>query len=313
MTTAGNAGLKGARVLVTGASGFIGRHLLASLTSIGANISSLQRGDMPRTPLAKAYSGDLRDAAFVKRAVRESAPEVIFHLAAFKQRSAHIDAFVDALETNVIGSLHLFAAAASLPSLKSIVVVGTAEEYGRNAAPFRETIRELPVSAYSYSKQSLSQLCEVLHHLHGLPTVVLRPTVAYGPGQSSDMFLPALIQSLLADTPFPMTAGGQTRDFVYVSDVVDAMLLAATNAGAAGQILNIGGGQPITIAALAHKVAALTAKPGLLQAGKLPYRQSEVMSYSVDIAKARALLGWSPRVGLDAGLAATIKYFRQHA
>jgi nucleoside-diphosphate-sugar epimerase len=313
MANAGNPDLRGIRALVTGAAGFIGRHLLAGLSASGATIATLDRNDSPRAGAAESYLGDLRDAAFVQNALRKSAPDVVFHLAAFKQRSTRIDDFVEALETNVLGSLHLFAAAATLPALKKIVVLGTAEEYGRNTAPFLETIREHPVSAYSYSKQSLTHLCEVLHHLHGLPAVVLRPTVAYGPGQSTDMFLPALIRSLLADTPFPMTAGEQTRDFVYVSDVVDAMLLAATAAGSAGQILNIGGGQPITIAALAHKVAALTGKPGLLQPGKLAYRQGEVMSYSVDIAKARALLGWSPRVGFDEGLAVTIDYFRQQA
>ena len=174
-------------------------------------------------------------------------------------------------------------------------------------------MRELPVNAYSQSKQSLTHLCEVLHHLHGLPVVILRPSIAYGPGQSTDMFLPALIRALLTDTPFAMTAGGQTRDFVYVSDVVDAMLLAATRAGVAGEILNIGSGQPVTIATLAQKVAAIIGKPELLQIGKLPYRQGEVMSYSVDAGKACALLGWAPQVGLDEGLAATIDSFRRNA
>jgi len=210
----------------------------------------------------------------------------------------------------VLGSLYLLAAAAKLQTLSAMVVVGTAEEYGSNPVPFRESMREFPVSAYSYSKQSLTHLCEVLHHLHGLPAVVLRPTIAYGPGQSTDMFLPALIQSLLGDTPFPMTAGEQTRDFVFVSDVVDAMLLAATRAGVAGRILNIGGGQPVTIAALAHKVAAMTGKPGLLQLGKLPYRPGEVMAYSVDTAKARSMLGWAPQITLERGLTETIAHYR---
>ena len=312
MTKTVSQDLKGTKTLVTGAAGFIGQHLLAALAAGGAKIATLDHHRSPRDGSSESHVGDLRDAAFVARAVRESAPDLIFHLAAFRQRSTGINDFVRALETNVLGSLHLFAAAAAQSSLKAIVVMGTAEEYGRNAAPFLETMRELPVSAYSHSKQALTHLCEVLHDLHGLPAVVLRPSIAYGPGQSSDMFLPALIRSLLADTPFPMTAGEQTRDFVYVSDVVDAMLLAATGTGLAGQILNIGSGQPVTIAALAHKVAALTGKPQLLQVGKLPYRHGEIMSYTVDTAKARALTGWSPQVGLEKGLAATIDFFRQH-
>ena len=307
-----NSDLQDARAFVTGASGFIGQHLLAALAAGGAAISALQHTHAAGTYKVDSHVGDLRDAAFVKRAVQASAPDFIFHLAAFKQRSARIEDFSSALETNVLGSLNLLAAAAALPRLKAIVVMGTAEEYGHNTAPFFETMREQPVSAYSQSKQSLTHLCEVLHHLHGLPVVVLRPTIAYGPGQSTDMFLPALIRSLLTDIPFPMTAGEQTRDFVYVSDVVDAMLLAATRANVAGEILNVGSGRPVTIAAIAHKVAAITGKPELLQFGKLPYRPGEVMAYSVDPAKTRALLGWSPRIDLEQGLASTIDHFRQH-
>ena len=305
--------LKGAKVFVTGASGFIGRHLLSALAAAGAAVSTLQHDSSVDTARGEGHRGDLRDAASIERAARSSAPDVIFHLAAFKQRSARIEDFARAIETNVLGSLNLLMAAAALPQLKSIVVIGTAEEYGQNKAPFVETMRELPVNAYSQSKQALTHLCEVLHRLHNLPVVVLRPSIAYGPGQSSDMFLPALIRSLLNNTPFAMTGGAQTRDFIYVSDLVDAMLLAATHAGVAGEVLNIGSGQPVTIATLAQKVAALTGRPELLQLGKLPYRPGEVMDYRVDPAKARRLLGWSPRIDLDAGLAATIEHYRQHA
>ncbi len=303
--------LDGARALVTGGTGFIGRHMVAALAANGAKVAILSRNVGPGSDGTIVYAGDLRNVAFVEKAVGEFAPDIIFHLATFKQRSARIEDFVTATETNVLGSLHLLAAAANCKTLRTIVVMGTAEEYGRNPAPFHESMRELPVSAYSYSKQSLTHLCEVLHYLHGLPAVVLRPTIAYGPGQSADMFLPALIESLLKDAPFPMTAGEQTRDFVYASDVVDAALLAATRPGVAGRVLNVGSGEVVTIAQLARKVAAMMGKSGLLQIGQLAYRQGEVMSYSVDTADARALLGWTPRIALEQGLAQTIDYYRQ--
>jgi nucleoside-diphosphate-sugar epimerase len=303
--------LRGARVLVTGGTGFIGGHLVARLAAGGAKPAILSRDGRSRPADTDVYTGDLRDGAFVRHAIRDCAPDLIFHLASYKRRSARIEDFLPAVETNVLGSLHLFDAAAGLATLKGIVVMGTAEEYGRNPTPYGESMREFPVSAYSYSKQSLTHLCEVLHHLHGLPAVVLRPSIAYGPGQSADMFLPALIQSLLREAPFPMTAGEQTRDFVFVTDVVDAALRAALRPDLAGEVFNIGSGAAITIADLARRVAALAGRPELLQIGSLPYRPGEVMSYSVDIAKARTMLGWRPQVELEEGLAVTVEHCRR--
>ena len=103
-------GLKDAKVFVTGASGFIGRHLLSALATAGAVVSTLQHESSVDAPPGTIHRGDLRDAASVERAVRSSAPDVIFHLAAFKQRSARIEDFARAIETNVLGSLNLLTA-----------------------------------------------------------------------------------------------------------------------------------------------------------------------------------------------------------
>jgi nucleoside-diphosphate-sugar epimerase len=297
---------------VTGGTGFIGRHLVARLVEVGAKVAILSRDGRSGLPDMELHVGDLRDEVFVRRAIRECSPDLIFHLASYKQRSAQIADFLPALETNVLGSLHLFDAAAGQATVKGIVVMGTAEEYGRNPTPFGESMREFPVSAYSYSKQSLTHLCEVLHHLHGLPAVILRPSIAYGPGQSPDMFLPALIQSLFKGAPFPMTAGEQTRDFVFVSDVVDAALRAALRPDLAGEVFNVGSGATVTIADLARRVSVLVGRPELLQIGSLSYRQGEVMSYGVDICKARTLLGWQPQVELEEGLNLTIEHCRRN-
>ena len=300
---------KNKRILITGGYGFVGRHLIDVLTVRGAEISVIAQAS-ERAPFSvQEYVGNLNDVGFINTCVDQSAPEIIFHLAAFKERSSAIEAFLPAIETNLIGSLNLFAAANRLKSLQSIVVVGTAEEYGHNPCPFTEDMRESPVSAYSFSKLCMTHLCEVLNILYKMPFVVVRPTLAYGPGQNIDMFLPALIKSLIDDTPFPMTPGMQTRDYVYITDLVDALIRASTYVKDGGQVFNIGSGQPVTIANLAIMVEEMLGKTGLVQVGAINYRSGEIMEYFVDNSKAKALLGWEPKVGLEEGLKNTIDFY----
>jgi len=298
------------RVLITGASGFIGSHLSGTLRESGAVVHTLSRNAVANLPASVQQLGDLRDAKFVASAVAASAPEFIFHLAAYKNRGSDLSQFAPAIETNLLGSLNLISAASGLNHLASIVVLGTAEEYGGGNAPFGEEMREHPVSAYSLSKLCLTQLCQTLSRLHGLPLVALRPTIAYGPGQAEDMFLPALIKTLIRNEAFDMTAGMQTRDFVYVADLVGAMTKAALRPEARGEVLNIGSGNPVAIGEIALVVERMLGKSGLVRLGARDYRVGEVMNYFVANQRARDLLDWAPSVTLEKGLADTVAHYR---
>ena len=302
--------MHGRQVLITGANGFIGRHLSKALTAQGAAVSILDLVPARDHPQKQHYVGDLRDAHFVDRALEQSSPEFIFHLAAFKERTSAIEAFSDAISVNLMGSLNIFTAAKKLRNLRSLVVIGTAEEYGSISGPFQEEHREAPINAYSFSKLCVTHLSEVLHRIYNIPSIVIRPTLAYGPGQDVDMFLPALIKTVLQDQPFPMTPGRQTRDFIYVSDLVEALLHAATAPGAAGQVVNIGSGQSVPLGDLAQKIERDLGKSGLVLIGAKEYRIGEVMEYGVDIGKAKELLHWTPKVGLEEGIRDTIRYYR---
>lgn len=304
---------KDKRLLITGATGFVGTHLLHALAASGAAIAAISRTGAALPGVAQVFAGDLADSAFVGRSIAEWQPEVIWHLAGARERSLSRDAFDRNISANLIGTLNLLQATLGQAQLKRIVVLGTGEEYGRNTAPFCETMREAPVSAYSFSKQCATHLSQLMHASFGLPVVVLRPSLAYGPGQHSDMFLPALIHSLLRGAPFAMTRGEQTRDYVYVGDLVQALLRAGVGAGIDGEIINIGSGQATRIADLVQRVEALLGAPGLVRLGALDYRTGEAMAYSFDVRKAHSALGWSPQTSIDAGLQSTIAWFRaQH-
>lgn len=297
------------KVLITGGSGFIGRHLVYRLRAGGADITTVSRNRTDHFPEIKHYSIDIKDARAVDDCIRDCQPEYIFHLAAYKERTESISAFYSSIETNLVGSLNLFSAAQHQNSIRSIVALGTAEEYGNTSTPFWEESRESPVTPYSFSKVCVSHLGKLFFQLFHLPVIVVRPTLAYGPGQGTDMFLPSLITTLLEGKPFAMTPGGQTRDFVYVADLVDALVLASRKETAHGQVINIGSGEPVKLVDIASLVGKMMQKEGLVRIGVKPYRHNEIMEYGVSLKKAEQRLGWKPTTPLGTGLRNTIDYY----
>lgn len=303
--------IKNKKILITGANGFIGRRLTDFLLELGAVVATFDIVPINGRRPDMAIMGDLRDRSLVYDTLAKIRPEIVYHLAAMKDRSIGLTDFQNLLDVNLIGSMNLFTAIKEVGSVRRIVVVATAEEYGHNPCPFKETMRELPVSAYSFSKMCMTRLCETLYNLHGMPFVMLRPTLAYGPGQAIDMFIPSLIDSLLKGQFFAMTPGEQSRDFVYIDDLVDALLKAAAIEEINGMIFNIGSGTPVQLSEVARMIGSMTGKEKLLKIGEKNYRCGEIMDYYVDTAKAKKLLGWKPITTLDVGLQMTIESFTE--
>lgn len=305
-----NHAWRGKRVLVTGGSGFIGRHLVHALHEVGAQVHLILRQPSPAPACHQVYIGDLRQGTFVDNVVANSSPDVVFHLAASRARSLSREAFSEAIDINIIGSLNLLEGLSHTYGIKRVVMLGTAEEYGRGPVPFREDVRESPVSAYSLSKICATHLAQVMAQTMELPVTVLRPSVAYGPGQREDMFLPALICALLRGERFPMTAGEQTRDFIYIADLVEALCMAGLDNTTAGEVINIGGGRATKISDLVDKVELMTQSQGMARRGAVQYRPGEAMQYLLDISKATRLLGWCPSTSLEQGLQQTVDWYR---
>lgn len=304
--------LKNKRVLITGANGFIGRKLVNALVGKSGGLFLLDLHKMDTPPDALSFEGDLMNPGFISDVVNRHRPQIVFHLAAFKDRTSQFTDLYKAVNVNLVGSLNLFGALRQVDCLESVIVMGTAEEYGANKVPFSERQREEPVSAYSFSKTCLSHLCGLLHKLYRMPAIVLRPTVAYGPGQEQDMFLPSLIISLLKGKPFEMTAGKQRRDFLYIDDLVRALLLLPTSAASAGKIINIGTGSSIVLGELARKVQKIIGKNDMVILGARDYRPGEIMEYSISLTSVRRLIDWMPAVSLEEGLNRTIAYYREN-
>lgn len=306
------------RVLVTGGTGFLGRHLVQALAARGDTVFVAGRRDpgaLPPEvlpPQARYAPVDLSQPGVAAALLRDTTPERVFHLASAVDVRRDLAALQPQIESTQMPAVHM-ARACLEQGIGRLVHVGTCEEYGNGPAPFREEQDPSPVSPYSAAKVAATAFVRMLCTSFGLRAVVVRPFLTYGPGQGTNQMIPALITSALAGRDFPMTAGEQTREFNHVDDIVAGMLLAGEAEKADGAIVNLGCGEPRRIRDVAALVLELMGNPVRARFGDLPYRAGETWKFYCSNARARSLLGWSPRVGLEAGLTRTIAWYRTAA
>jgi UDP-glucose 4-epimerase len=297
-----------AKVLITGASGFVGGHLCRDLSKKGVHVVALSRQWYNDNLTCEQILLDLTDQLNVSDFIRSLKPDYIVHLAAVRPSEYRV-----AYEQNLLSSMNLIEACQHVPTLKRFIFLGSCEEYGQQPPPFEENNRAIPVSAYALSKLAVTQLLQAVADTHGFPGVIIRPSVVYGPGQSTTMFLPSMIQSLVLGQRFAMTEGEQTRDYLYISDLVNAIVNALfSDERINGEIINVSSGIPIRICDLARMTASLFNSKAIdkLEFGSKTYRLGEAMEYWADNQRAKVLLDWSPRISLEEGLLDTIAYFK---
>lgn len=307
------------RILVTGINGFIGSHLAGRLLEEGAVVHGFV---LKNTSLARIrgvgkklilHYGELSNYKDVSSCVRDAKPQIIFHLAASKVVTRDFKLIDSMIKTNLNGTINVLRAVIDEKIiLERFVNTGTCEEYGNGKAPFNEGQREIPVSPYSASKVSATYFCQMIYKTAGLPIVTLRPFLTYGEGQDLNLFIPSLIYSCLIGKDFYMTAGDQTREFNYIDDVIEGFMLAGVKREAIGEIINIGNGREYKIRDAAEMIVKMTGSRINLKFNALPKRAGETAHFFCDNKKAKAILGWSPKVGLEEGLKRTIGWFKNN-
>ena len=301
------------KILITGASGFIGSNLIARIIKDECEVAVINRiSENYKIPICE-YIGDITDFNFMFKTINDFNPTNVFHLAAYKKRSSSVEDIRSSLNINLIGTLNLYQSLLKLKTLNSVITLGTIDEYGDCISPYSENIKEKPLSAYGFSKFCVTKLSEFFFNNFNLPITVLRPTIAYGPKQGMDMFIPSLINSLLNNKTYEMTPGNQIRDFIYVSDLIDAILNINYDKNSLGNIFNVGSGFSIKIKDVALIIAKSLGKEKFLKIGAINYRKEEVMDYNISIDKILNNSNWKPKTNFEEGLELTIKYFKSNA
>jgi UDP-glucose 4-epimerase len=299
----------GSRVLVTGASGFIGRNLCRRLLAEGASVVACGRASGARIPVGcKVSIADLLNRDAVRRMLRSSGADSIVHLAALKSRARDVAGMRAEYAMNLGVAIDLAEEIIDLGGCRRFVLLGSAEEYGSVPVPFDAGGPTLPQSGYGLSKLAAMQFFHALALTQAFPLTAFRTTVVYGPEQPTGMFIPSLIRALLAGERFPMTLGQQTRDFVYVDDVVDGLVRGVAAAGRHAEVLHLSSGVAIPVRDVARQAARIIGEgaTSLLDIGAISARPGEAMTYWAENTRTRDALGWSPTVTLEEGLRRTI-------
>ena len=315
---------QGKSVLVTGAGGFIGSHLVERLHAQGAKVRAFvrynSRGEagllrqLPTEALSQLeiIGGDIRDSSAILTA--SEGAEIIFHLGALISIPYSYVHPREVTESNILGTLNVLEAARHHKTAR-VIHTSTSEVYGTaRYAPINEAHPLQGQSPYSASKIGADKLAESFHLSFNVPVVTVRPFNTFGPRQSARAVIPTIITQALAGKVIKLGNLEATRDFTSVEDTVEGFLKAAQADGAVGGTFNLGTGEEIRVGDLADRIISATGTQARVQVEALRLRpdKSEVLRLISDNSLAKQSLGWSPRFSLDEGLGRTIAWVREH-
>jgi UDP-glucose 4-epimerase len=308
---------KGTRALVTGGAGFIGSHICEALSALGADVvvfDDLSGGDPANVsdfPRVQFVKGSILDRELLAKLT--AGCRYVFHQAALGSVPASVERPRDYHEANTTGTLNVLDAARQA-GVSRVMFAASSSAYGENPVPWTETMPVLPISPYAATKVAGEALLRAYSGSYGLDTASLRYFNIFGPRQNANSAYAAVIaafaKALLANKhPIIYGDGEQSRDFTFVHNAVHANLLAArSKRKLAGEVINVGCGQAITVNHLAREMAAALGHPELT-AQHHPERAGDLKHSYADLARATALLDYKPVVAFEPGLATTIAWY----
>jgi CDP-glucose 4,6-dehydratase len=309
---------------VTGATGFLGSHLVASCVELGSSVVILSRDDVPPTPITERWSrrvsvvnGQVQDTAVLERLFGEYEVATVFHLAAQSQVGVANRNPASTFETNIAGTWAVLEAARRSPTVRQVVVASSDKAYGSpDELPYTEDMPLRPVHPYDVSKACADFIATSYAVSFGLPVSVTRCGNIFGPGDLNwERLIPGTIRSILAgQRPVIRSDGKMVRDYLYVTDAARAYLQLAealeADATLNGKAFNFSLEQPCSVLEV---VEGLQAAAGtMLKPDVRSTASNEIPAQMLSASLARSVLGWEPTVTLDEAFSATIRWYLEY-
>lgn len=296
--------LSGCKVLVTGATGFLGSRLTARLCENGVVVHAVSRSQRhSESASLRWWQGEMSDIATVRRVLHEISPDFVFHLAGLSTASPDRELVLPTLHSLLVSTVNLLTVAAEVGCRRMILAASLTE-------PRPSESEITPSSPYAAAKWTSGAYARMFHRLYNFPVVLVRPFMTYGPGQDERKLIPHVILSLLKNEPPKLSSGRQEIDWVYIDDVIDGFLAAASAPDIEGQTIDLGSGLLVSIRTVVRQIVALLDAEVKPLFGVLSDRPAEPVRVA-DMNSAYAKLGWKPRTPMKAGLAQTIAWYRQ--
>ncbi len=295
--------IRGSRTVVTGASGFLGAHLCERLLDCGAIVHATSR--IRRTshhPKLTWWRSDLIDHGTVLEMLGEIRPDVVFHLAGQVTAVPDLALVLPTFHSLLTSTVNILLATESL-GCRRLVISGSLTELVPGVP------EAIPGSPYAAAKWMGTVYARMFHELYHTPAVILRPFMTYGPGQHKDKIVPYVILSLLQGNRPTLSSGKWEADWIYVDDVIDGFVQAASRTGIDGRTIDLGSGMLTSTAEVVKKLVSLINPEIEPLFGGIPDRPAEEIRVA-DTSSSKASLGWEPRTSLEQGLAKTIEWCR---
>ncbi|MBU0628889.1 MAG: SDR family NAD(P)-dependent oxidoreductase [Nanoarchaeota archaeon] len=316
--------LKGKEVLVTGAGGFIGSHLAERLVAEGANVHAFVRynskgkagfiDSFPNKTKSKIdiMFGDVLELETIRKALKNI--DCVFHLAASISVAYSFKNPEEVIAVNSKGTLNVLTAAKD-SNVKRIITTSSSEVYGTAlTVPINEDHPLQGQSPYAASKIAGDKYAESFYKSYKLPITVVRPFNTYGPRQSARAIIPTIIMQALTKDKIRLGSLTPRRDFTFVTDTADGFIKTAESDKDYGGVINLSNKDDISIGELAEKIIKIIGKKIDIECSEERVRpeKAEVQRLLGDNSKAKKIIGWSPKVSLDEGLKATIKWISEN-
>ena len=288
--------LKNKRILVTGGNGYLGRNLVAQLKQIQAVVFVMDKSGVEDS---RTFIVDITNENEVNQAIQKIKPEIVFHLAASLNRARNFDQFEEIDAINHKGTYHLLKALNGM-DYENFIFASSSEVYGDNPSPFIENQVPSPASPYSLTKIYAEQLIQTYSKTYHKNYTILRIFNFFGKDMSPQFFIPQMIETLKNNEVFEMTKGEQTRDFLYLDDVVQAMIISAKRV--TNSTYNVCSGKAISLRDLVLETKNKLGSKSEIRFGALPYRENEVWEMLGDNTKIKKELGFEVKFDLKQGI-----------